>query len=173
MRKFSFLPALIALSVMVGCNSNSNQDANSTGDTTATTTTTAMDTSHSNMDMSSVPPVPAIPAGTRVYFVNLKDGETVSSPVKVEMGAEGIHVDSAGTVRQASGHHHLLVDASSFPYGQVVPKDSTHLHFGNAQKQAEVPLTPGKHTLTLQFADGLHRSYGDSLSKTITVTVKK
>ena len=168
MRKFSLLSALPFLCLMIACNSGSNQASNSTNDSTSKTT----DTSHSGMNMSAVQPLPDIPAGARVYFKNLKDGQTVSAPVKVEMGAEGIKVDSAGTLRQASGHHHIIIDASSLPAGQVVPKDSTHLHFGNAQTQATVPLKPGKHTLTLQFADGLHRSYGDKLSSTITVNVK-
>lgn len=169
MYKFLFLSPLIFLSLMSACNSNSSESANSGSDSTSTMT----DSSHSNMDMSSNQSLPEIPSGARVYFKNLKEGQTVSSPVKVEMSAEGIHVDTAGTLKPGSGHHHLLVDVSSIEPGQVIPKDSTHLHFGNAQKQAEVPLKPGKHTLSLQFADGLHRSYGDKLSSTITVTVKK
>jgi hypothetical protein len=171
MIKFPVLPALISLSLIVACNSNSNSnDAANAGDTS---TTKSADTSHGNMNMSSVQPVPDIPTGARVYFKNLKDGQTVSSPVKVEMGADNIKVDSAGTLRPGSGHHHILVDAAAIEAGQVIPKDSTHLHFGNAQKQAEVALKPGKHTLSLQFADGLHRSYGNKLSSTVTVTVKK
>ncbi len=169
MHKFLFLTPLILLSLMLGCNSNSNQSANSVNDSSSKIT----DSSHSNMKMSSAQPVPDIPPGARVYFKNLKEGQTVSSPLKVEMGAEGIKVDSAGTIKPGSGHHHLLIDASPIESGQVVPKDSTHLHFGNAQKQAEVSLKPGMHTLSLQFADGLHRSYGNKLSSTITVLVKK
>ena len=34
-------------------------------------------------------------------------------------------------------------------------------------------LEPGTHTLTLQFADGNHNSYGEAMSETITVTVEK
>jgi len=160
---------------MTACNSGSSDASNNADSTTKSTDTSAKttDTSHGNMNMSSVQPVPDIPAGARVYFKNLKDGQTVTSPVKVEMGADGIKVDSAGTLRQGSGHHHILIDGASMDAGQVVPKDSTHLHFGNAQTHAEVPLKPGKHTLTLQFADGLHRSYGSKLSSTITVTAKK
>jgi len=59
------------------------------------------------------------------------------------------------------------------PVGTVVPKDSTHLHFGKGQTETTVQLTPGKHKLTLQFADGLHRSYGGKLATTISVNVKK
>jgi hypothetical protein len=122
----------------------------------------------------AIPPVPAIPAGAKVFFKNLKDGQTVSSPLKIEMGAEGISVDSSGHVIANSGHHHLLIDSGdSIPMGVVVPKDSLHLHFGNAQKETTIQLTPGKHRLALQFADGIHRSYGSKLSSAITVNVKK
>lgn len=174
MRKFSFATTAIVISLLIACNSNSNQssDSDSTTKSSDTVKSAMSDTSHGNMNMSSTQPVPDIPAGAKVYFKNLKDGQTVSSPVKVEMGADGISVDSAGTLRPNSGHHHILVDGSSMAAGQVVPKDSTHLHFGNAQKQAEVKLQPGKHTLTLQFADGIHRSYGSKLSSTVSINVK-
>jgi len=32
---------------------------------------------------------------------------------------------------------------------------------------------PGKHRLTLQFADGLHRSYGSKMATSVNITVKK
>ena len=54
----------------------------------------------------------------------------------------------------------------------MVPADATHLHFGKGQTETMLKLTPGKHTLTLQFADGAHQSYGPDLSSTITVEVK-
>lgn len=71
-----------------------------------------------------------------------------------------------------AGHFHVLVDQSFFPEGQVIPADATHLHYGKAQMDATLTLPPGKHTLTLQFADGAHRSAGEKLSQTITVNVK-
>ncbi|HEX4372846.1 MAG TPA: DUF4399 domain-containing protein, partial [Puia sp.] len=58
------------------------------------------------------------------------------------------------------------------PAGTVIVKDSTHRHFGNAQTSAEVKLTPGEHTLTLQYADGIHRSYGAKLAATVKVKVQ-
>lgn len=153
---------------------NSNGDSSASKDTAATA---AKDTSMQGMKMdtaSAVAPLPAIPDGAKVYFKNLKDGEKVSSPLKVEFGVDGIALDTAGTIRQASGHHHLLIDAGdSIAAGTVVPKDSTHLHFGKAQTGATITLTPGKHTLALQYADGIHRSYGSKLSAVVTVDVKK
>jgi len=168
MRKLFFIP-VAAFMGLVACNSGSTTDASKDS------ANKPADTSHAGMNMSaSVEPLPAIPAGAKVFFKNLKDGETVSSPLKVEMGAEGIKVDSAGALKQGSGHHHLLIDAGdSLAAGTVVPKDSTHLHFGNAQTETSIKLTPGKHRLALQFADGIHRSYGARLSAAITVNVKK
>ncbi|MBX5438360.1 MAG: DUF4399 domain-containing protein [Thermoflavifilum sp.] len=118
--------------------------------------------------------LPAVPAGASVFFKNLKDGQVVQNPIHVEMGVVGMQVDSAGLVREGSGHHHLLIDdGDSIPSGQVIPKDSTHLHFGNAQTETDLQLSPGKHKLTLQFADGMHRSYGRQMAATITIEVKK
>ena len=50
--------------------------------------------------------------------------------------------------------------------------DQNHLHFGKGQSEAELNLSPGMYNLTLQFADGYHRSYGKALSKTIQIEVK-
>jgi len=156
--------SVMLLAGTVACNQAGNQNA-------ASDSTAAMD--QMDMSASSDNALPAIPAGARVYFANLKDGQTVTSPFKVEMGASGIAVDTAGVLRQASGHHHLLIDAGdSLTAGTVVPKDSAHLHFGNAQTETELSLSPGTHRLTLQFADGLHRSYGSELANSITVNVK-
>ena len=90
------------------------------------------------------------------------------------MGASGISIDSAGIIKPNSGHFHLLIDAGdSTDIGVAVPKDSTHLHFGNAQKEASLKLAPGKHRIALQFADGVHRSYGSKLASAIDINVKK
>ncbi|MDE3124807.1 MAG: DUF4399 domain-containing protein [Bacteroidota bacterium] len=166
MRKFLFVSAT-AVIFFAACNSGSESTASKDSMTSKATDTAA------KME-EAIPPVPAIPAGAKVFFKNLKDGQTVSSPLKIEMGAEGISVDSSGHVIANSGHHHLLIDSGdSIPMGVVVPKDSLHLHFGNAQKETTIQLTPGKHRLALQFADGIHRSYGSKLSSAITVNVKK
>ena len=176
MKKILSIPAILLVG-LVSCNSGSNETTPVTDSTTMHTDSTAMtaDTSHSAMNMTTVDELPAIPAGSKVFFKNLKDGQSVSSPVKVEMVATKIAVDSASKgVKPASGHFHLLIDAGdSNEIGVVVPKDSTHLHFGNAQKETTVTLTPGKHRLALQFADGIHRSYGNKLASAITVNVKK
>jgi hypothetical protein len=151
-------------------NGNDSKDEASKNDTVA-----EHDTSHSTPTTVAVAPVPDIPADAKVYFKNLKDGEKVESPFKVEMGVDAMAVDTAnGIIKPASGHHHILIDAAvPLKLGTVIRNDSVHLHFGKAQTSAEIKLLPGKHTLTLQFADALHRSYGEKLSTTITVNVKE
>lgn len=54
----------------------------------------------------------------------------------------------------------------------IIPANSTNIHYGKGQTEDNVKLTPGKHKLTLQFADGAHRSYGESLSSSINIIVK-
>lgn len=122
--------------------------------------------------------VPAVPDGANVSFAAPMPGATIEGPLKdgkvevsVKMATSGIQVKPAGVVEAGSGHHHVLIDKQPLPLGQVVPADEHHLHFGGGQTETTMGLTPGNHTLVLQFADGIHRSYGPALSATISVTV--
>jgi hypothetical protein len=107
-----------------------------------------------------------------VDFLNLKDGDQVSNPFKVIFKANGLQTEPAGEFKEGSGHHHLLINQSYIEKGMTIPMDSNHLHFGKAQTETELNLNAGIYTLTLQFADGYHRSYGKALSKTIKIEVK-
>lgn len=109
-----------------------------------------------------------------VSFKSPKNGANVSSPVKVVMSVTGKKIRKAGEDPddKTTGHHHLLIDEGPTQEGIVVPADATHLHFGAGQTETELKLTPGKHKLTLQFADGAHRSYGPAMSSTIEINVK-
>jgi hypothetical protein len=168
MRTRYFIPAVLLIT-MAACNSGTQDSASS--DTSAM----PADTMSNMMEATQAPSeMTAAPADAKVFFKNLKDGEAVSSPFKVEMGVSGIGLDTAGSMMVNTGHHHLLIDdGDSIPMGTVVPNDSTHLHFGKAQAETTLTLSPGKHKLTLQLGDGMHRSYGAQLASTITVNVKK
>lgn len=107
-----------------------------------------------------------------VFFVAPKDGATVSNPVHVQFGIDGMKVVPAGTIAEGTGHHHLLIDGQPLPKDQVIPATATSLHFGKGQTETDITLPPGDHTLTLQFGDGAHRSYGPEWSQTITVHVQ-
>ena len=112
------------------------------------------------------------PEGARVFFKNLEDGAVVASPIKVEMGVEGITIKPAGELVEGTGHHHIIINEGPTPFGTVVGADETHIHFGKGQEETELVLEPGEYSLTLQFADGFHRSYGDKMSTTIKITVE-
>ncbi|MFM9437904.1 hypothetical protein ACFDR9_004996 [Janthinobacterium sp. CG_23.3] len=107
-----------------------------------------------------------------VSFTEPADGATVSSPFKVKFAVAGMDVKPAGEVAANSGHHHLLINKESIKAGDSVPFDDSHLHFGKGQTEADVKLAPGVYSLTMQFANGAHQSYGPALSNTIKVTVK-
>jgi len=114
----------------------------------------------------------AVPEGAKVFFANLEDGATVSSPVKIEFGVEGMEVEPAGELNAGKGHHHIIIDGSALEQGTVVPADEKNIHYGKGQTETEIELSAGEHTLTMQFADGYHQSYGPQMSATITVTVE-
>ena len=107
-----------------------------------------------------------------VDFGEPKNGEVVSSPFKVRFLVEGMTVSPAGTKAENTGHHHLLINAENIKLGGFIPADEKHLHFGKGQMEALVTLPPGKYQLTLQFANGLHESYGEEMRKSIEVEVK-
>ncbi len=106
------------------------------------------------------------------YFITPKDGDTVSGDVHIKMGIKGMKVHPAGELIEGTGHHHLIIDGAYVPENTTVPKDAKHIHFGKGQTETTIKLKPGKHTLTLQFADGHHQSYGKIMSRTINITVK-
>jgi hypothetical protein len=100
-------------------------------------------------------PSPSAP-GAAVYFVDLKDGQTVPTKFTVHFGLKGMGVAPAGSDKELSGHHHLLIDTEVPPLDQPIPSDFNHLHFGAGQTEAEVTLTPGDHTLQLLLGDKNH-----------------
>ncbi|WP_170457280.1 DUF4399 domain-containing protein [Ruegeria arenilitoris] len=116
-----------------------------------------------------------------VYFVNLSDGDTVTSPVTVVFGLRGMGVAPAGTEKENTGHHHLLVDrpplgqgedgADELAYG--LPADDNHLHFGGGQTEVTLELAPGTHTLQLVLGDAGHVPHATPIvSEVITISVE-
>jgi hypothetical protein len=88
------------------------------------------------------------------------------------MGIKGMEVEPKGTPRKGWGHHHLLINDDFIAEGIVIVADDTHIHYGGGQTSDSISLEPGDYKLTLQFADGMHVSYGQALAKTINVTVE-
>ncbi len=96
------------------------------------------------------------PAGAAVYFVDVKNGDTLQTKTILHFGLKSMGVAPAGVVKPNSGHHHLLIDADLPPLNRPIPNDPQHLHFGGGQTEAEIILPPGHHTLQLLLADKDH-----------------
>ncbi|MEL6179588.1 MAG: DUF4399 domain-containing protein [Myxococcota bacterium] len=110
----------------------------------------------------------------KVFFAFPQDGSKIYATSTVAFGLEGKTIAPAGQKLddKSYGHHHLIIDGKPIEAGKPVPADETHIHFGKGQTETEIKLEPGKHTLTMQFADGSHLSYGPDMSATITVEVE-
>ncbi|MFL6948357.1 MAG: DUF4399 domain-containing protein [Xanthobacteraceae bacterium] len=116
-------------------------------------------------------PTPSAP-GAAVYFVGIKDGATLPPKPIIHFGLRNMGVAPAGLARENAGHHHLIIDVPTPPLDKPLPNDFNHLHFGSGQTEAEVSLTPGKHTLQLILADKDHIPHTPPvMSERITVTV--
>jgi hypothetical protein len=115
-------------------------------------------------------------AGPAVYFVNLKDGDTVTSPFRVVFGVYGIGIAPALMAKENTGHHHLLIDTelSEEERQFAIPNDAQHMHFGGGQTETVLQLPAGQHTLQLVFGDLNHELHKPApiMSQKITITVK-
>jgi Domain of unknown function (DUF4399) len=118
----------------------------------------------------------AAPSGASVYFINLKDKATVTSPFKVQFGLTGMGVAPAGVEKDKTGHHHLLIDSklSDDEAKAPVAMDPQHMHFGGGQTETTLTLPPGQHTLQLVLGDWSHIPFSPLVaSPVITITVKQ
>lgn len=115
-----------------------------------------------------------------MYFVNLEDGSTLSGPVTVIFGLEGMGVAPAGTEREMTGHHHVFLNRPPLGEGEEgteellygIPADDNHIHFGGGQTQVTLDLEPGEHTLQLVLGDLNHVPHVPPVaSDQITITV--
>ncbi|MEQ6121812.1 DUF4399 domain-containing protein [Reichenbachiella sp. MALMAid0571] len=107
-----------------------------------------------------------------VFFKSPADGATVASPVFIEMGVKGMKIEPAGQVNEGFGHHHILINQASWPEGQVIPASDSTIHFGKGQTDTSLELEPGEYTISLQFANGVHASYGEDMAASIKITVE-
>ncbi len=113
----------------------------------------------------------------RVFFKNLKDGDTISTSYKVKFGIEGYGIVPAGTTdkrRHTAGHHHLLVNHPGNPVmDEPLPHNKNYIHFDAGETETVLTLPPGKHTLQLLLGDETHEPLEPPLiSEKITITVQ-
>ena len=109
---------------------------------------------------------------SKVYFINLEDGDELQSPFLVQFGLSGKGIAPAGVDIDNTGHHHLLINVDSIDYYLPIPSSSQHIHFGLGQTETELNLPPGKHQLQLILGDKYHVPHQPPLvSNKIQVTV--
>lgn len=115
------------------------------------------------------------PEGAKVYFINLKDGDKVKSPVLIQFGLSGMGIAPAGTEKEKTGHHHLIINETidGDELNQPIPADDKHRHFGGGQTEIKVELPKGAHTLQLVVGDWSHIPHNPPvMSERISVTVE-
>lgn len=106
---------------------------------------------------------------TSAFFVEPRDGAVLTGPLHVVMGAEGVEIQPAGVDTDGVGHFHISVDAGCVTPGEPIPSD--RLHYGGGEREADLDLSPGQHTLCLQLGDGDHTAL--PITHTISVTIRE
>ncbi|MGI9450154.1 MAG: DUF4399 domain-containing protein [Geminicoccaceae bacterium] len=113
------------------------------------------------------------PEGASAYFISPAAGDSVTSPVTVVFGLDGMGVAPAGTEKDSTGHHHLLINTGLPALDEPIPADDNHVHFGGGQTQVEIELAPGEHSLQLLLGDLNHIPHDPPItSEVITITVE-
>lgn len=113
----------------------------------------------------------------RVFFVEPKNGATVTSPLHMKFGSDGIEIAAvpAGEVtktRPGVAHYHVGIEQDCLPAGKNIVKGTpSWVHFGDGKSEFDTQLSPGKHKLSVQLGDDLHNTLPGACS-TISVTVK-
>ena len=113
----------------------------------------------------------------RVFFVEPKNNATVTSPVHMKFGSEGIQISPVPPgdlkeTRPGMAHYHVGIDQSCLPAGKNIVKGTpSWVHFGDGKSEIDMQLTPGRHRLALQLGDDLHNTIPGACQM-ITVTVK-
>ena len=155
--KSIFLPVVGMALLLVAC--GTNEEAPKTD-------------AHDQHQHESMAPEAMDDAIGSVFFENLEAGDTVENPIYITFGVEGMEVRPAGEIVEGTGHHHLLIGNAFLAKGEVVPANSENIHYGGGQVSDTVTLPLGEVRLGMQFANGVHASYGRDMSASIKVYVK-
>jgi hypothetical protein len=116
----------------------------------------------------------AATAKARVFFVEPKNGATVTEKVHLKFGVENYKIAAVPdgevkTARPGVGHFHVGVDTPCVASGKTIVKGTpSWVHLGKGDTEMDMQLSPGTHKLALQFADDLHNAI-KGMCTTITV----
>ena len=150
------------IATLAACGGGTDTPANGSAETKAPA---------ANRGSTALPRSPAAD-GARVFFIQPADGDTVTSPVRIEFGIEAMSLVPAGQAKTHSGHHHLIVNAE-FPATDLpIPANEHYIHFGDGSTSTSLELPPGQHRLQLLLGDYLHIPHDPPISsEVITITV--
>jgi uncharacterized protein YgiM (DUF1202 family) len=117
-------------------------------------------------------PTPA-PEDAFAYIVWPTDGEIIpGGDFVVLFGLHGMGVTPAGVEKEATGHHHLLIDTDLPPLDKAIPSTDNIVHFGRGQTEYHLTFPKGRHTLQLLLGDANHIPHTPPvMSERIAITV--
>ena len=113
--------------------------------------------------------------GTKIYFVNIQDGDVVKNNFVVQFGLSSqMGIAPALVDWPDTGHHHLIIDSPTPDPNKAIPsKSENHIHLSGGQTEWTVDLPAGKHTLQLILGDYSHIPHDPPvLSEVITIIVE-
>ena len=112
------------------------------------------------------------PEGAKAYFIDLKDGDTVKSPLLIRFGlTEQMGIAPALADWPDTGHFHLIIDSKTPNPDRPISNHHLHLHKG--QTEAIVELKKGRHTLQIVMGDYSHIPHDPPvMSEQITINVE-
>ncbi len=112
------------------------------------------------------------PEGAKAYFIDLKDGDNVKSPLLIRFGlTEQMGIAPALADWPDTGHFHLIIDSKSPNLDR--PISNKHLHLHKGQTEAIVKLKQGTHTLLIVMGDYSHIPHNPPvMSEQITINIE-
>ncbi|MEW5914819.1 MAG: DUF4399 domain-containing protein [Gemmatimonadota bacterium] len=98
-------------------------------------------------------------ASPEVLILMPATGDTLGPDVRIDLGANGIFIQAAsGTRVEGVAHHHLFLDTTATPEGEVIPPTSSRvIHLGRGDSTYTFTgLSPGEHQVIAVLAYGDH-----------------
>jgi hypothetical protein len=102
------------------------------------------------------------------------EGDSVTLPFTVQLGAVGVEVVPAtGQAEPGKGHHHLVIDADAPTDTVPLPSPPSAIHLGSGVSEYRVDsLAPGEHRIIAIFASGDHVPMRDVRRDTVRFVVR-
>jgi hypothetical protein len=110
--------------------------------------------------------------GTKVYFINLIEGQKIKSPYLVQLGLTSeMGIAPALADWPDTGHHHIIIDSTITNMNKSI--SNKHIHLGKGQTEIFLKLASGKHTIQIFFGDYSHIPHDPPvMSEILNITVE-